>query len=223
MAKKQLRKQGAVDVVEESRKNEAVRGLFMMLVGAIIAGMVGVFFYLSPFLNKEKTTPALNEPIKVTPINTEEKPNEEYRFYEILPKQEFQSTPDGASMQDKPKQKEELPVDKVVKTTPTETMVTKEDDSETYDDADINISATPKSTYILQVRSFENSDEADQKRAEVMMAGVDAEIVKRDANGTTLYQVVSTAFDSEEEAVFAYNRLQSSGIDAVVVERTQSP
>lgn len=221
MAKKQSRKQGAVDVVEENRKKEAMRGLFFMLLGAVIAGMVGVFFYLSPFLGKEKTSPALNEPVKVTPINTENKPNDEYRFYEILPKQDFQSTPDGASMQDKPKQKEELPVDKVVKTAPPETMVVEEDDSETYDD--ISISAVPKSTYILQVRSFENSDEADQKRAEVLMAGVDAEIVKREINGTVLYQVVSSAFDTEEEAVFAYNRLQSSGIDAVVVERSHSP
>lgn len=221
MAKKQSRKQGAVDVVEENRKKEAMRGLFFMLLGAVIAGMVGVFFYLSPFLGKEKTSPALNEPVKVTPINTENKPNDEYRFYEILPKQDFQSTPDGASMQDKPQQKEELPVDKVVKTAPPETMVVEEDDSETYDD--ISISAVPKSTYILQVRSFENSDEADQKRAEVLMAGVDAEIVKREINGTVLYQVVSSAFDTEEEAVFAYNRLQSSGIDAVVVERSHSP
>lgn len=221
MAKKQSRKQGAVDVVEENRKKEAMRGLFFMLLGAVIAGMVGVFFYLSPFLGKEKTSPALNEPVKVTPINTENKPNDEYRFYEILPKQDFQSTPDGASMQDKPQQKKELPVDKVVKTAPPETMVVEEDDSETYDD--ISISAVPKSTYILQVRSFENSDEADQKRAEVLMAGVDAEIVKREINGTVLYQVVSSAFDTEEEAVFAYNRLQSSGIDAVVVERSHSP
>lgn len=221
MAKKQSRKQGAVDVVEENRKKEAMRGLFFMLLGAVIAGMVGVFFYLSPFLGKEKTSPALNEPVKVTPINTENKPNDEYRFYEILPKQDFQSTPDGASMQDKPQQKEELPVDKVVKTAPPETMVVEEDDSETYDD--ISISVAPKSTYILQVRSFENSDEADQKRAEVLMAGVDAEIVKREINGTVLYQVVSSAFDTEEEAVFAYNRLQSSGIDAVVVERSHSP
>lgn len=224
--KKQSKKQGAVDVVEETRKKEAVRGLFFMLLGAVIAGMAGVFLYLSPFLNKEKPQPALNEPVKVEPINTEEKPKDEYVFYEVLPKQDFQSTPDGASMQDKPKQTDELPVDKVVKTAPEE-MVVVEDENETYDDAsdvgDVSIDAPPKTTYILQVRSYENSDEADQKRAEVLMAGVDADIIKRDVNGTVLYQVVSTAFDTEEEAVFAYNRLQSSGIDAVVVERTHSP
>lgn len=220
MATKQSKKRGAVDVVEENRKKEGVYGLFMMLLGAVIAGMVGVFFYLSPFLKKEKATPALNEPVKVVPINTEQAPKEEYRFYEMLPKQEFQGTPEGNS-KEPPKQAQTLPVDKVVKTAPPETVVVEEDDSETYDD--ISISVAPKSTYVLQVRSYESSDEADQKRAEVMMAGVDAEVVKRDVNGATLYQVVSKAFDSQEEAVFAYNRLQSSGIDAVVVERAHTP
>ncbi|MDO4251373.1 MAG: SPOR domain-containing protein, partial [Moraxella sp.] len=78
----------------------------------------------------------------------------------------------------------------------------------------------PKTTYILQVRSFENPDEADQKRAEVMMVGVDAKVVKRDINGTTLYQVVSTPLASKDELMMAYDRLQMSGIDAVVLEQT---
>lgn len=85
----------------------------------------------------------------------------------------------------------------------------------------IHISAvTPDVTYILQVRSFDNADEADQRRAEVIMAGVDAEVVRKtNDNGQTLYQVVSVAFINKNAATVAYRRLQNAGIDTVIVEQ----
>lgn len=223
MQKKQskAKTRAAIDINAENRKKEGVKSLFMMLLGAVIAGMVGVFFYLSPFLGQKKSPP-LNEPVKVTPITTEATPTEEYRFYEVLPKQEFQSTPDGTSIQDKPKgeQNQTPAIDKVVKAEPVPDEVVVVEEEQTYE-ASITIApkTTPKTTYILQVRSFETADEADQKRAEVMMAGVDARVVKRDVNGETLYQVVSTPINSKDELMESYNRLQSSGIDSVVVEQ----
>ncbi|MDO4251372.1 MAG: hypothetical protein Q4C68_07660, partial [Moraxella sp.] len=124
---------GAIDVGAENRKKDGVRSFFMMLLGAVIAGVAGVFFYLSPFLGQKKS-PSLNEPVKVTPITTETEPAEEYRFYEVLPKQEFQSTPDGASVQDKPKSEQSEPVvDKVIKTQSSDEVAVVEEKEETYD------------------------------------------------------------------------------------------
>ncbi|MEF3088081.1 SPOR domain-containing protein, partial [Bacillus altitudinis] len=57
----------------------------------------------------------------------------------------------------------------------------------------------PTRTYILQINSFDNADDADKRRAEVLMAGVDAQIVKkRLSNDQTVYQVISRAMSSPE-------------------------
>lgn len=227
MSKKQpkSRQSGVIDRAVEDRQQKGLHGLFMMFVGALVAVAFGVFFYLSPFFNK-KNSPALNAPVEVVPIQEATKDNEtvqEYRFYEILPKQEFESPPEGASLH-KPAvtQPTELPVDKVVKAPPTlvevmDEVEVVEDENETYEGRIER--ANPDSTYILQVRTYENADEADQKRAEVMMAGVDAEVVKRFSESGVLYQVVSTTMGNKDEAMHAYQRLQSNGIDSVVVEQ----
>lgn len=228
MSKKQpkSRQSGVIDKAVEDHQKRGLYGLFMMFLGAVMAIVLGAFFYLSPFFNK-KNTPALNAPIEVVPVQESTKDNEtvqEYRFYEILPKQEFESPPEGASLH-KPKEMKpaELPIDKVVQAPPREiTEVTDEievveDENETYEGKIER--ADPESTYILQVRTYEDADEADQKRAEVMMAGVDAEVVKRSSESGVLYQVISTTMSSKDEAMNAYQRLQSNGIDSVVVEQ----
>lgn len=225
MFKKQSKSKqsGVIDKTLEERQNNGLYGLWMMFLGAVLAIALGAFFYLSPFFNK-KTSPALNAPVEVVPIEETTKENEttqEYRFYEILPKQEFESPPEGASLHkpkdDKPAQ---LPVDQVVEAPASEDhtqIQVVEDDNQTYE-GKIEL-AKPTSTYILQVRTYEDADEADQKRAEVMMAGVDAEVVKRFVENGVLYQVVSSTMNSKDEAMDAYQKLQSNGIDSVVVEQ----
>lgn len=225
MFKKQpkSKQSGVIDKAAEDRQKSGLYGLFMMFLGAVLAIALGAFFYLSPFFNK-KNTPALNAPVEVVPVQESTKDNEtvqEYRFYEILPKQEFESPPEGESLH-KPKTNTltELPIDKVVQAPPRETtdeVEVVEDENETYEGKIER--ADPESTYILQVRTYEDADEADQKRAEVMMAGVDAEVVKRPTESGVLYQVVSTTMSNKDEAMNAYQRLQSNGIDSVVVEQ----
>lgn len=81
-------------------------------------------------------------------------------------------------------------------------------------------SVTPDVTYILQIRSFDNADQADQRRAEVIMAGIDAEVVRRtNESGQTLYQVISAVFVNKNAATIAYRQLQNAGIDSVIVEQ----
>lgn len=74
-------------------------------------------------------------------------------------------------------------------------------------------------TYILQINSYDNADNADARRAEVLMAGVEAKVIKRkNADGQTIYQVISRPMDSKNAGI-ARQRLQNSGIDSIVVKQ----
>lgn len=75
-------------------------------------------------------------------------------------------------------------------------------------------------SYILQVKSFLTSEEADRRRVEVLLAGVDATVVKsKDSNDRTLYKVISERYSNKSDAFAAQQRLETAGIDALVVER----
>ncbi|MDO5651952.1 MAG: SPOR domain-containing protein [Moraxella sp.] len=234
-------KRGAVDLDEGVRTKNGLHSLLMMLVGAVVAIMFGVFLYLSPFFNL--TPPQIQpetavEPLPATTTTTQ------YEFYDILPEQEFRSVPEGVSVQsriiegqDETHTDTNFHADAVVQQDNTPAQSTSQHNTHADDQpvatqerpqdttaADsspaINITAvSPESTYILQVRSYTVADEADQRRAEVIMAGVDAEIVRRSSDGQTLYQVVSTPFSTRDNAMIAYKRLQNAGIDAVIVEQ----
>lgn len=83
--------------------------------------------------------------------------------------------------------------------------------------------ATPMNTYILQINSFDNADEADRRRAEVLMAGVDAQIVKkRLPDDSMVYQVISRPMPNAQMAAQAQRRLQNSGIDSLIVEQRRN-
>jgi hypothetical protein len=80
--------------------------------------------------------------------------------------------------------------------------------------------AAPAATYILQINSFGNADEADRRRAQVLMAGVDAKVVKNTTgNGLPIYQVISRSMSSRQAVASAQQRLQNNGIDSIIVEQ----
>ncbi len=80
-----------------------------------------------------------------------------------------------------------------------------------------------KKTYILQINSYSGSEEADKRRAQVLMAGVDARVVKRKMdNGQTFYQVVSTQMSNAQRVKMVQQKLQNSGIDSLIVEQQHS-
>ena len=82
--------------------------------------------------------------------------------------------------------------------------------------------AQPTKTYILQINSFGSADEADRRRAQVLMAGVDAKVVKKStANGQPLYQVISRPMNNRQAVASAQQRLQNNGIDSLIVEQRQ--
>ncbi len=80
--------------------------------------------------------------------------------------------------------------------------------------------APPATTYILQINSFGNADEADRRRAQVLMAGVDAKVVKNvTGNNTLIYQVISRPMNNRQAVASAQQRLQNNGIDSIIVEQ----
>jgi len=72
--------------------------------------------------------------------------------------------------------------------------------------------------YILQVRSYDDPDQADARRAEIILNGLSADVVQTTENGKVWYRVVSGPYDSQEAAVIAQQTLQHSGIDSIVVK-----
>ena len=80
--------------------------------------------------------------------------------------------------------------------------------------------AKPAATYILQINSFGDADEADRRRAQVLMAGVDARVVKNTTgNGLPIYQVISRPMNNRQAVTTAQQRLQNNGIDSIIVEQ----
>lgn len=74
--------------------------------------------------------------------------------------------------------------------------------------------------FILQINSYKTAEEADKRRAQVLIAGVDAQIVKKGlTDGTIIYQVISRPMMSEQAVAEAQNRLQDNGIDSLIVEQ----
>ncbi len=76
-----------------------------------------------------------------------------------------------------------------------------------------------QASFILQVRSYPDPDSADARRAEIILNGLSADVVKSVENGKIWYRVVSGPYDSQDAAVAAQQTLQHSGIDSIVVKR----
>ncbi|MDO4894761.1 SPOR domain-containing protein [Moraxella sp.] len=231
-------KPSAVYKKDQERASLGVSSLLWLLVGVVIIVVAGSILYLSPlFASFHKTAAPVDETVVTTPDEPEKKI--EFEFYEVLPEQDFHSVPEGVSVQDQQANTHTIAKPDAVVRPAKPTSTTKKTDEQpktqqsqdstlTADDANDGNTADnhdnkddAKTTYILQIRSYTNADEADVKRAEVLMSGVDAVVVRRDdgANGTHFYQVVSTPMASQEAASLAYQKLKNNGIDALIVEQ----
>lgn len=138
----------------------------------------------------------------------EENTNKDYRFYDLLPQQQVTPIPQQAV----PETKQQGNI-VIIESPRVET---------TEDSASLTPSEqTPPAptTYILQVRSYPDPDSADARRAEIILNGLSADVVKTVENGQTWYRVFSGPYDSQETALAAQQTLQHSGIDSIVIKR----
>ncbi|MBH2002082.1 MAG: SPOR domain-containing protein [Moraxellaceae bacterium] len=140
----------------------------------------------------------------------EEDTNKDYRFYDLLPQQQVTPIPEQAV----PETKQQGNV--VIIESPKPETTTTEDPT--------NITSSEQTTsaqasYILQVRSYPDPDSADARRAEIILNGLSADVIKTVENGQTWYRVFSGPYDSQDAALAAQQTLQHSGIDSIVIKR----
>ena len=140
----------------------------------------------------------------------EEDTNKDYRFYDLLPQQQVTPIPEQA----------------VPETKQQGNVVIIESPAAETTNADASGGITPseqrppaQATYILQVRSYPDPDSADARRAEIILNGLSADVVKTVENGQTWYRVFSGPYDSQDAALAAQQTLQNSGIDSIVIKR----
>ena len=139
----------------------------------------------------------------------EEDTNKDYRFYDLLPQQQVTPIPEQAV----PETKQQGNV-----------VIIESPKPETTTEDPITITSTEptapvQASYILQVRSYPDPDSADARRAEIILNGLSADVIKTVENGQTWYRVFSGPYDSQDAALAAQQTLQNSGIDSIVIKR----
>lgn len=214
----------------KARTTSGLLSLLWMVVGVVIMAMVGVFLYLSPLFDSFRNEVEVNPSIEVVPLPQQPK-SRQYEFYEVLPNREF--SPEGGGLgEETVTQERQVKIDKVIDM-PDESINSDDIDElqqsgvvqqEMGADAqliaqDQESVSDKKRTYILQIHNYQTAEEADKKRAEVMMAGVDAKVIHRNENGVSLYQVVSTPMTDKERAMQASWQLKEVGIDSLLIEQ----
>ncbi|MCM1960646.1 SPOR domain-containing protein [Acinetobacter modestus] len=139
----------------------------------------------------------------------EEDTNKDYRFYDLLPQQQVTPIPEQAV----PETKQQANV--VIIESPKPETTTEDPTAITSTEP----AAPAQASYILQVRSYPDPDSADARRAEIILNGLSADVVKTVENGQTWYRVFSGPYDSQDAALAAQQTLQHSGIDSIVIKR----
>lgn len=194
------------------RPNKPKKPLVPKWLGMLVLILIVLSFAVALMLWKpwEPVKPRTNE---VTSEHYQEDTNKDYRFYDLLPQQQVTPIPEKAVPENQ--QVDTAPVI-VEAPAPVEEAVPAEDGTLTE-----STEAAPpaKPMYILQVRSFADPDSADARRAEIILNGLSADVMKTTEGGQTWYRVVSGPYESQEAAVIAQQTLQHSGIDSIVVKR----
>ena len=152
------------------------------------------------------------QPVKprtqATAEHTQGETNQDYRFYDLLPQQQVTPIPEQA-VPETGRQSTVVIVEAPEK--PEETVP---------DSSDLEASPAPApASFILQVRSYDDPDQADARRAEIILNGLSADIVQSTEQGKVWYRVISGPYETQEAAVIAQQTLQHSGIDSIVVKR----
>lgn len=71
----------------------------------------------------------------------------------------------------------------------------------------------------LQVGSFRVAQEADRRRAQIILLGLEAKVESVQANGDTWYRVQAGPFTSREKLSKARNQLSAEGIESLLLKQ----
>ena len=192
------------------RPNKPKKPLIPTWLGTLVVILIVLSFAIALMLWKPW------EPVKPkNQINSEhyqEDTNKDYRFYDLLPQQQVTPIPEQAV----PESKNSSTV-VIVEAPQAEPAINNPVTEPSLEASEAPVAHQP--SYILQVRSYSDPDSADARRAEIILNGLSADVVKSVENGQTWYRVMSGPYDSPEAAIMAQQTLQRSGIDSIVVKR----
>ena len=192
------------------RPNKPKKPLIPAWLGTLVVILIVLSFAVALMLWKPWA------PVKpknqISSEHYQEDTNKDYRFYDLLPQQQVTPIPDQAVPETK---NSETMV--IVEAPDTEPAAPAETAEQGLESADAPVAHQP--SYILQVRSYPDPDSADARRAEIILNGLSADVVKSVEGGQTWYRVISGPYDSQEAAMIAQQTLQHSGIDSIVVKR----
>lgn len=71
--------------------------------------------------------------------------------------------------------------------------------------------------YFVQAGAYGRSDDAEQQRAKLALAGFESKVSERDQGGRQVYRVRLGPFDKRSEAESTQDRLGSNGVEAALV------
>jgi cell division protein FtsN len=74
-------------------------------------------------------------------------------------------------------------------------------------------------SFFLQVGSFRSAQEADRRRAQIILLGLDAKVESVQANGDTWYRVQSGPCASREKLGKARSQLSAEGIESLLLKQ----
>ncbi len=197
-------------VQKEKVKQKLIPAWLWMIFGVLLGLSLAVLLYLW-----QPWQPA-NRPIDATqPTDTsqptQEDTNKDYQFYDLLPKQQVTPVPDEAVPTNP-----NAGASQIIVAPPAPAPVNQ--NAVHNDPAEIRSATAPQ--YLLQVNSYQNPDDADARRAEVLLVGLPADVRQSTlADGSIWFRVVSGPFASKAEALNAQHLLQDSGVDSLVVEQ----
>lgn len=146
----------------------------------------------------------------------DEDTNKDYRFYDLLPRQQVTPIPEQAIPEQQ--QKHAVMVVEVPHTSSSAASATANDTTAKQSNTQNSTSIAPR--YILQVRSYEDADSADIRRAEIVRNGLSAEVIMGNEGKQVWYRVISGPYESQDAAVIAQQTLQNSGIDSIIVKQS---
>lgn len=182
---------------------------WLWLIVLVLAGLCLMIFLLlwRPW---QPTDPA----VLGTNTTASQETNQDYRFYDLLPQQQVTPIPEQAIPDQKPLKQEPMVIQ-----APKSTEKPVELGLDDPFDVDSNTATTFEPRYILQVRSFEDPDQADARRAEIILNGLSAEVVVANEGNKIWYRVISGPYHNEESAKIAQQSLQNGGIDSFIVKQ----
>lgn len=196
-------------------KKALIPAWLWLVFGTLFGLSLAVLLYLwQPWQPAQRELPA---PVVAPPADTAQKPPVDpqrgYEFYELLPKQQVTPVPQQALPTTT------APAEPLPNPSASPSVDAQGRQNTSTPDPEGIVAEQREPIYILQIKSYDNPDEADQQRADVLLVGLSADVRQTTSDGTTWYRVVSGPYLNRGEAINAQRMLQDSGIDALVVEQ----